>query len=213
MQNRLSHGAGSRCRGHPNTQRLPDLPESPGRVWDKHPTAGRWRLLLLGAPELEGGVFLGGLGRAGLPGVALRWWRQRHLLSCLFWGSGAVLPGPAALEELTWALARPPYHARRPTPPPCCPCEGWRRVKGMGPARLGGGSSAAPPRGQVQKCPSLRFRSPAHRPGLRRRDTPLPDISGTASLSLVRFLKYQGCSCHGSPTGVPWQLLAIRLAG
>lgn len=97
-------------------------------------------------------------------------------------GSGAILPGPAALEELTWALARPPYHARRPTPPPCCPCEGWRRVKGMGPSQAGRRelrSAPARPGAEVSE-PQVPQPRPSP-PAAAQRFPPLPDISGTAS--------------------------------
>lgn len=170
-----------RSRGHQNMQRLPGLPESPGWVWDKHPTAGRRRRLLLGTPDVEGGMFLGGFGRAGLPGVALRWWRQRHLLLCLFCRLRCCPPRrPAALEELTWALSRPPYHARRPTPPPCRPCRGRRRVKGQGLSTAGrrerhrerSGRSTVPPRGQVQKSREPQVPQPRPSPRLRRSDPP-----------------------------------------
>lgn len=124
LQNRLNHGAGSRCRGRPNTQRLPDLPESPGRVWDKHPTAGRRRLLLLGAPEVECGVFLGGLRRAGLPGVALRWWRQRHLLSCLFCGLRCCPPRPSRAGRTHLGASSPALSRSLPDPAPLLPLRG-----------------------------------------------------------------------------------------
>lgn len=142
-----------RSRGHPNMQRfLPGLPESPGRVWDKHPTARRRRLLLLGAPDVEGGVFLGGLGRAGLPGVALRRWRQWHLLLCLLGRLRCCPPRrPAALEELTWALVRPPYRARRRTPPPCWPGEGPSKAGRRELRRAKPGRCTVPPRGQGQR--------------------------------------------------------------
>lgn len=93
---------------------------------------------------------------------------------------------PAALEELTWALSRPPYHAR-PTPPPCRPCRGRRRVKGQGPSRAGrrerhkGRVALQRPRAaRYRSLGSLRYHSPALRPGCGAA-TPLPDISGTAS--------------------------------
>lgn len=50
-------------------------------------------------------------------------------------------------------------------------------------------------------------------PAAAQRHPPYRTSRELRPLSLVLFLKYQGCSCHGSPTGVPWQLLAIRLAG
>lgn len=174
-------GGTSFCKTPPShradKQRLPGLPESPGRVWDKHPTAGRRRLLLLGAPDVEGGVFLGGLGRAGLPGVALRWWRQRHLLLCLFcWLRCCPPRRPAALEELTWALARPPFHAPAGPRPLVAP------VKGQGPSkagrrelrRAGSGCSAVPPRGQVQRSQEPQVPQPRPSPpaaAQRRRPT------------------------------------------
>lgn len=178
-------------------QRLPGLPESSGWVWDKHPTAGRRRLLLLGAPDVEGGVFLGGFGRAGLPGVALRWWRQRHLLLlCLFCWLRCCPPwSPAALEELTWALSRPPYHARRPTPPPCRPCRGRQRVKGQGPSTAGrrelhkGRVAPQCPRAaRYRDLGSLRYHSPALRPRLRRSDPTYRTPRELRPPSLVRFL-------------------------
>lgn len=140
-------------RKDPNTQRLPGLTERGWRVRDEHPTAGRQRLLLLGAPDVEGGVLLGGLGRAGLPGVALRWWRQRHLLSCLFCRLLGRCPPrrSAAVEELTWAPARPPLAARGRTRPLVAGARGGGGLKDRDQARPGGGSSAAPPRGQGDK--------------------------------------------------------------
>lgn len=162
-------------------QRLPGLT---GRVRDEHPTIG---LLLLGAPDVEGGVLLGGLGRAVLPGSALRWWRQRHLLVCLFCRLLRRCPPrpPAAVEEFTWAPARPPFPACCRTPPPCRPCGGRRRVKRQGPKEVGRQelhSAPARPGLQAQVQPPREPQAPAAPPsapaaGQRH----LLDIPGTAS--------------------------------
>jgi hypothetical protein len=128
---------------------------------------------------MEGGVFLGGLGRAGLPGVALRWWRQRHLLLCLFCGLRLSPPrGPAVLEELTWALACLPYHARRRTPPPC-PCEGQWRVKGQRLSKAGRRELA----GSLHSAPA--------RPGA--------EVSGASGTTIPPLAP--GCGAAPPPTG------------
>lgn len=65
---------------------------------------------------------------------------------------------PDALEELTWALSSPPYHARHPTPPPCRPFRGRRRLKDR--------DSSVPPRGQVQRSREPQVPRPRPRPGV-----------------------------------------------
>ena len=144
------------CDSRARERSLPGFAERRrGRVWNEHPTVRRRRLLLLlGAPDMERRVLLGGPGRTGLRVVALRWRRQWHLL-------GRLLRRPALVEEHTWAPARPPFPARRRTPPPRRRCGGRQRVRGRGPSSARAarqpepsglrrllGRGTAPPRGE-----------------------------------------------------------------
>lgn len=175
-------------------QRLPGLPESPGWVWDKHPTAGRLRLLLLGAPDVEGGVFLGGFGRAGLSGVALRWWRQRHLLLCLFCRLRCCPPGaqPRWKNSPGHYLARPITLAR--PRPLVAPAGAGGGLKDRDQAGLGGGSAtkvgslySAPARPGTEVSGASGTTAPPFAPAAAQRP-PYRTSRELRPLSLVRFL-------------------------